>query len=87
MLEFDDNTLEMNYLRFFSSFSWLNILRKLINPLILESKKETKHKITIEYNLSKLKICDFDFYMGEKERLSSNNDRNGYNEMFYIKYL
>jgi hypothetical protein len=86
MLELDDCTLEMNYLRFFSKFSWVNILNKLIDPKIFEGKNE-KYKTKIEYNLSKLKVCDFDLYLSEKEKMIKNNDKNGYNEMFYIKYL
>jgi hypothetical protein len=86
MLEFDDNTMEMNYLRLFSKFSWVNILRNFIDPKILEGKNE-KYKTKNEYNLSKMKVCDFDFYLCDKEKISKYNDKNGYNEMFYIKYL
>lgn len=87
MLEFDDNLNEMNYLHFFSKFSWVNIIMKLIDPKIFEGRSDNKN--TLDFHLLNLKICDFDFFLGENisQGLSNNIDNSGYNEMFYIKYF
>lgn len=83
LLEFEDNTNEMLYLNLFSKFSLVNFFRQMLDS----RNPEIAQKNNINYVLKNLKICDFDFFVGENDRLSKSIDKTGYNEYFYIKYL
>jgi len=81
LLEFEDDIDELNYLKLFSKFSFVNIFMNMLN-----SKKDNG-KSTVDEVLKNVKICDFDFFFGERDNFNKSIDKNGYNEYFYIKYL
>ena len=81
LVELEDDIEELNYLKIFSRFSLLNLFWEMIS-----SKKDYRMNTT-EKVLANLKICDFDFFVGESDNFNRSADKDGYNECFYIKFL